>query len=190
FMEPTAHTYRKVTPSIFRIGLLNFFNNLLEPTRVINCLLQARFGAARETFLRFVLNTTVGVGGIMDPATFDGMKSHHRQFASTMAQYGAGSGPYLVLPFWGPRDLRGTFGMVGDTLTSPLFYNGDPLAALIIESSNAINRTSFRLGEYNKMISGSLDPYIAVRNAYAQYQLKVWGEDGSMIRRSNPCVME
>ena len=192
-LEPTARSYRKVTPNMFRTGLLNFFNNLLEPTRIINCLLQGRFKAAEEIFLRFALNTTVGVGGLMDPATFDGMKSYERQFASTLAHYGTGSGPYLVLPLFGPSDLRGTFGLVGDTLTSPLFYvtQGDPLAVLAVKGSNAVNRTSFKLGEYEKMISGSIDPYVAVRDAYEQHQKKRWdNRDSNIIRGLNPCVLE
>ncbi|MBN2809688.1 MAG: VacJ family lipoprotein [Deltaproteobacteria bacterium] len=176
-VEPTARGYRKVTPSMFRTGLLNFFNNLLEPTRIINLLLQGRFKAAEETFLRFLLNTTAGVGGLMDPAGFDGMKSHERQFASTLATYGCGRGFYLVLPFFGPNDLRGTCGLAGDTLTSPLFYtlSHDPLAAVGVQASNAINRTSFQLGEYEKMLSGAIDPYVAVRDAYRQHQQKLLG---------------
>ena len=106
------------------------------------------------------------------------MKSHEHQFASTLANYGVGSGPYLVLPFFGPNDLRGTFGLVGDTLTSPLFFilNNDPLAAGAVQASNAINRTSFKLGEYEKMLSGTLDPYVAVRDAYEQHQQEMLGE--------------
>ncbi len=178
FMEPTARGYRKVIPSIFRTGLLNFFNNLLEPTRIINSLLQGRFKAAGEIFLRFTLNSTVGVGGLMDPATFDGMHSYERQFASTLNHYRVGSGPYLVLPFFGPNDLRGTFGLIGDTLTSPLFFilNNDPLAAAAVQASNAINRTSFKLGEYEKMLRGAFDSYLAVRDAYEQHQQEVFKE--------------
>lgn len=174
-LEPTARGYRKVTPSIFRTGMLNFFNNLLEPTRFINCLLQGRFSAAKETFLRFALNSTVGVGGLMDPATFDGMKIHERRFASTFAYYGIGSGPYLVIPFYGPSDLRGVFGLVGNTLTHPLFYilHDHPLVAVCAEASKSINQTSFRLGEYEKMLSSALDPYVSVRDAYKQHQQKV-----------------
>ena len=191
-LEPTASGYRKVTPNMFRTGLLNFFNNLLEPTRIINCLLQGRFKAAGDNFLRFALNSTAGVGGLMDPATFDDMPSHQLQFASTLAHYGAGSGPYLILPLFGPSDIRGTVGLAGDTLTSPLFYvtQGDLLAALAVKGSNAINRTSFKLGEYEKMVSGSLDPYIAVRDAYVQHQRNLWGGESDMIRGLNPCVLE
>ncbi|MEA3333301.1 MAG: VacJ family lipoprotein [Pseudomonadota bacterium] len=178
-LEPTARGYRKVTPRMFRAGLLNFFDNLLEPTRFINCLLQGRFNAAGETFMRFALNSTVGVGGLMDPATFDGMKTHERRFASTFAHYGIHSGPYLVLPFFGPSDLRGIFGLVGNTLTQPLFYilRSEPLVAVAVEGSKSVNHVSFRLGEYEKMISGALDPYVAVRDAYEQHQQKVMGEE-------------
>ncbi len=190
-LEPTASGYKTVTPSMFRTGVLNFFNNLLEPTRLVNCILQGRFKAAGETFMRFALNTTVGVGGLMDPATFDGMETHERQFASTLAHYGTGSGPYLVLPFFGPSDCRGTLGLVGDTLMSPLFYyNRAPLVAVAVKGSNAINRTSFKLGEYEKMTRGSLDPYAAVRDAYNQFQKEMLGRDSDTIRSLNPCVLE
>lgn len=173
-MEPLARGYRRVTPNIFRQGLLNFFNNLLEPLRVINCLFQGRWSAAGETFSRFALNTTAGCGGLMDPAGWDGMPTHEYQFASTLSFYGCGAGPYLVLPFWGATDIRGAFGLCGDTLSSPLFYalRGNPLAAAAVQGSNALNRTSFHLGEYEKMLSGALDPYVAVRDAYRQHQQK------------------
>lgn len=192
FMEPAARGYREVTPSMFRTGMLNFFRNLLEPTRIVNCLLQGRFRAAEETFLRFVLNTTVGVGGLMDPATVDGMNSHERQFNSTLAEYGVNTGPYLVLPFFGPGSFRGTAGLAVDTLTSPLLYvlDGELLAAFIVKSSDAINQASFKLGEYEKMISGSLDPYVAVRDAYIQYQQKWLEDESDMMRGTNPCVLE
>jgi len=174
-VEPTAKAYRNVTPSMFRTGIFNFFNNLLEPTRFINSLLQGRFVEAEETFLRFLLNSTVGVCGLMDPATYDGRRIHERRFSSTLAFYGVGNGPYLVIPFYGPSDLRGVGGFVGDTLASPVWYvlNGEPVVVVIVKASKTINQTSFRLGEYEKMLSGALDPYIAVRNAFAQHQLQL-----------------
>ena len=174
-VEPTAKAYRKVTPSMFRTGIVNFFNNLLEPTRFINSLLQGRFVEAEGTFLRFILNSTVGVCGLMDPATYDGRKINERRFSSTLAFYGVGNGPYLVIPFYGPSDLRGVGGFLGDTLASPVWYvlNGEPLVVVLVKASKTINQTSFRLGEYEKMLSGALDPYIAVRNAFAQHQLQL-----------------
>lgn len=174
-VEPTAKVYRKVTPSAFRTGMVNFFSNLLEPTRFINSCLQGRFIEARDTLMRFLLNSTVGVAGIMDPATYDGMKINERRFSSTLAYYGVGSGPYLVIPFYGPGDLRGIGGFVGDTLASPVWYvlDGEPLIVVLVKASKTINQTSFRLGEYEKMLSGALDPYIAVRNAFAQHQLQL-----------------
>ncbi len=174
-LEPTARAYRNVTPSMFRTGVLNFFNNLLEPTRIINSLLQGRWVEARETALRFLLNSTAGVGGLMDPSTYDGRELRERRFSSTLAFYGVGNGPYLVIPFYGPSDLRGVGGLLGDTLTSPIWYalNGDPVAVVVVKASKSVNQTSFRLGEYEKMLSGALDPYVAVRNAFAQHQLQL-----------------
>ncbi len=174
-ITPTARAYRKVTPSVLRIGIVNFFSNLLEPTRFLNSCLQGRFAEARDTLMRFLLNSTVGVAGLMDPATFDGMKINERRFSSTLAYYGVGPGPYLVIPFYGPGNPRGVCGLVGDTFVSPLFYmvGGDPIVVVIVKASKTINQTSFRLGEYEKMISGALDPYIAIRNAFTQHQLGV-----------------
>ncbi|MEA3347531.1 MAG: VacJ family lipoprotein [Pseudomonadota bacterium] len=171
-IEPTSSGYEKVTPSILRSGLRNFFNNLLEPTRIINCLLQGRFQDAEETFLRFALNTTAGVGGIMDPGTYEELKSHKGQFFQTFAKYGVSSGPFLVLPFFGPSDIRGTVGLVGDAVVSPLFFAlyDKPEVALAVQSVYTINQTSFKLGEYEKLLSGALDPYVAVRDAYVQNQ--------------------
>ena len=174
-VEPTAKVYRDVTPSMFRTGIVNFFSNLLEPTRFINSLLQGRFVEAEDTFLRFLLNSTVGVCGLMDPATFDGRKIHERRFSSTLAFYGVGNGPYLVIPFYGPSNLRGVGGFVGDTLASPIWYvfNGEPLVVVVVKASKTINRTSFKLGEYERMLRGALDPYVAIRNAFAQHQLQL-----------------
>ena len=174
-LEPTAKAYRNVTPSMFRTGIVNFFSNLLEPTRFINSLLQGRFVEAEETFLRFLLNSTVGVCGLMDPATFDGRKIHERRFSSTLAFYGVGNGPYLVIPFYGPSNLRGVGGFAGDTLASPIWYvfNGEPLVVVVVKASKTINRTSFKLGEYERMLRGALDPYVAIRNAFAQHQLQL-----------------
>ncbi len=171
-LEPTARTYSKVTPSMFRTGVANFFNNLMEPARMLNCLLQGRFADGRDVLMRFLLNTTVGAGGIMDPAGYDKMPDHDVRFASTLHHYGSGAGPYLVLPFYGPSDIRGVFGLVGDTLATPLFWvlRDNPGAAIGVQGGNAVNKTSFHLGEYEKMLSGTLDPYIAVRNAYQQHQ--------------------
>ncbi len=177
-IEPTSRGYRKVTPSMFRQGILNFFNNLMEPTRILNCLLQGRFQDAEETFLRFALNTTAGVGGIMDPGTFEELKSHKGQFSQTFAKYGISSGPFLVLPFFGPSDIRGTFGLVGDTVASPLFFalRDEPVVAAAVQGVYTINQTSFKLGEYEKMLNGALDPYVAVRDAYVQNQQELLGK--------------
>jgi phospholipid-binding lipoprotein MlaA len=171
-LEPTARAYTKVTPSMFRTGVSNFFNNLMEPARMLNCFLQGRFADGRDVLMRFLLNTTVGVVGIMDPAGYDKMPDHDVRFASTLKTYGSGSGPYLVLPFYGPSDVRGMFGLVGDTLATPLFWvlKDNTGAAIGVQGGNAVNKTSFRLGEYEKLLSGTLDPYVAIRDAYQQHQ--------------------
>ncbi len=171
-LEPTARVYRKVTPSMWRTGVANFFSNLMEPARILNCLFQGRFADAGDVSLRFLLNTTVGVVGIMDPASYDGMKTHDVRFASTLKNYGSGSGPYLVVPFFGPSDVRGVFGLVGDTLASPPFWvlRNNTGAAIAVEGGKAVNKTSFILGEYEELLSGTLDPYVAVRDAYHQHQ--------------------
>lgn len=173
-LKPVAQGYGKVVPEPLRMGVRNFFHNLSAPIRLLNCLLQGKFSAFGGELSRFLLNSTAGVAGLMDPASYDGMKQYDEDFSQTLGSYGMGHGFYLVWPFFGPSSARGTVGLVADFFTDPLtwiFWN-DFETGIAVGGGETVNRTSLTIGTYEDMIKAVLDPYVAVRNAYYQNQLK------------------
>jgi len=113
---PVVQAYEFVLPVFVQKGITNFFNNLTEVTNLMNSLLQFKFEKAVNTFGRIMINTTVGLGGLIDVATLnDGIQREDEDFGQTLGFYGLGPGPYLVLPILGPSDLRDTAGLVVDT---------------------------------------------------------------------------
>jgi len=113
-IKPAAKAYRFVTPQFVRTGIHNFFSNLNDVTVVINDILQGKASQGGRDALRFTVNTTVGVLGFIDVATQAGLEKHHEDFGLTLGHWGAGSGPYLVLPLLGPSTVRDTIGLVPD----------------------------------------------------------------------------
>ena len=107
---PTAKAYRAVTHKKQRKGIRNFFANLQAPVTLFNDLMQGEFGRAGDTLGRFMINSTVGFGGMGDPAERLGLAPHSEDFGQTLAVWGLDSGPFLVLPFFGPSTLRDGFG--------------------------------------------------------------------------------
>ena len=173
-LKPVARGYGMVVPEPLRIGIRNFFHNLSAPIRLLNCLLQGKFSAFGGELSRFLLNSTAGVVGLMDPATYDGMKSYDEDFSQTLGFYGVGHGFYLVWPFFGPSSARGTVGLVADYFTEPLtwIFRDEMETGLAVTGGKTVNQVSLSLGVYEDMIKSVLDPYVAVRNAYYQNQLK------------------
>jgi len=114
---PVVQAYEFVLPVVAQKGITNFFKNLTEITNLTNSLLQFKFVKAVNTFGRICINTTVGLGGLIDVATLnDGIKREDEDFGQTLGFYGLGPGPYLVLPILGPSDLRDTAGLAVDSL--------------------------------------------------------------------------
>jgi len=114
---PVVQAYEFVLPVFAQKGITNFFKNLTEITNLTNSLLQFKFVKAVNTFGRICINTTVGLGGLIDVATLnDGIKREDEDFGQTLGFYGLGTGPYLVLPILGPSDLRDTAGLAVDSL--------------------------------------------------------------------------
>ena len=173
-MKPVAQGYGKVIPEPLRIGIRNFFINLSAPIRLLNCLFQGKFSAFGGELSRFLVNSTVGMAGLMDPASYDGMKRYDEDFSQTLGFYGMGHGFYFVWPFFGPSSARGTVGLVADYFTEPLtwIFWDDIETGIVVGSGKVVNRTSLTIGTYEDMIKAVLDPYVAVRNAYYQNQLK------------------
>lgn len=111
---PVVKGYTKVTPSFARKGVSNFFSNLGEIPTLANSILQLKGQRAMETTARILFNTILGVGGLWDPATKMGLKKNNEDFGQTLGYYGVPNGPYLMLPFLGPSNVRDTTGLVAD----------------------------------------------------------------------------
>ena len=109
-LKPVAKGYTKITPRLLRRGVSNFFVNLSYPFVIVNEFLQGKFAEGASDTGRFVMNTTLGLGGLFDPATGADLQLHDEDFGQTFAKWGVGSGPYLVIPFLGPSDVRDGIG--------------------------------------------------------------------------------
>jgi phospholipid-binding lipoprotein MlaA len=119
FVIPTVALYFVLVPEGGRRGVHNFLGNLAKPTTFVNDVLQGEFTRGSQTVGRFLVNTTLGLGGFFDPATKMGIPNHGEDFGQTLAVWGVGEGPYLVLPFFGPSNPRDTSGLVADALGDP-----------------------------------------------------------------------
>ncbi|MDH1261698.1 VacJ family lipoprotein [Pseudomonas sp. GD03944] len=111
---PVVDGYRYVTPTLVQTGVSNFFSNLGDVPNLLNSLLQLKGKRSLETTARLLLNTTIGVAGLWDPATRMGLPRQREDFGQTLGFYGVPSGPYLMLPLLGPSNLRDTGGLVVD----------------------------------------------------------------------------
>ena len=110
--KPVARTYVRAVPKPVRTGVSNFFENLRQPTVMVNDVLQGKFKAAANDLARFVLNLTVGVGGLLDPATQAGLDLNNEDFGQTLGHWGVHPGPFVEIPLLGPSDVRDGLGRV------------------------------------------------------------------------------
>lgn len=112
---PVVSGYEFITPDFLEDGVTNFFKNIGEFKNLTNSILQFKAESFAKTLGRFVLNTTIGIGGFFDPATTMGIPRQNEDLGQTLGYYGLGAGPYLVLPIFGPSSLRDTVGFLGDS---------------------------------------------------------------------------
>lgn len=174
-LNPVATGYSKVLPVDIRRCVSNFFYNLGEPVRSINCLLQGRFRDSGLTLSRFVINSTCGILGLADPATNNfKIAPINTSLGETFSVWGIGDGFYLVVPVLGPSTLRDFSGDAVETLAMTSYYpwNDDIVTSASVFSIQEINFISLHLGVYEDVKSLSFDPYVAFRNAYFQSRYK------------------
>ena len=165
-LRPAAVTYIKLMPNPLEKGVDNFFSNLDEVTNVLNDLLQGKFGQAAHDSGRFLLNTTLGLGGIFDVAQRAGLeKSDGEDFGQTLAVWGVGEGPYLMLPLLGPSTLRDAPSKFVDSITSPFSHVDDVRTRNIARGVDLLAKRASLL-EVDDIISG--DKYLFVRDVYLQ----------------------
>ncbi|ANH67679.1 VacJ family lipoprotein [Mitsuaria sp. 7] len=167
-LKPVATVYKTVLPTPVRSGVTNFFSNLADPWSGANLLLQGRFKDGLSDFARFGTNTTVGLLGFMDVATGWGMPRHGDGFSDTLGVWGVGGGAYVVLPLFGPSDLRGTasipvnsYGSLTGQLEDAGARNAFTIVGIVDKRANLLDVT--------KMVDDvALDKYLFVRDAYLQ----------------------
>lgn len=169
-LKPMATGYKAVVPEDLRIGVQNFFANVTTPIRLFNCLLQANFKCMGNETLRFLLNTSLGLAGFLDPAKKElGIEKQDEDFGQTLGFWGIKPAFYIEWPILGASSLRDTFGYAGDLLLDPQTYLVPSIPLnLGIRSYDRVNETSLRIGEYEDFKKVTLDPYIAKRDAYHQ----------------------
>ncbi len=167
-IKPVAQGYDFIVPEPVSWGISNFFSNLNEITVIINDLLQGKFEQAAHDAGRFGLNSTVGVFGIFDVAGHAGYKKNNEDFGQTLGVWGAEPGAYIVLPLFGPRNVRDTFGLVGDMFTDPVMYVEGDDARLALAATRLIDTRARLLGTSKVLDEASDDQYEYIRNAYLQ----------------------
>jgi len=167
--KPTARVFR-VVPQPVRTSVDKAFTNLGFPVRFVNNLLQLKFWNAAVEFDRFLINSTVGIGGLFDPASnIPELTPKNEDMGQTFGHYGVGQGFYLVLPLLGPSSLRDSVGRGGDYFLSPLTYTGLTFVDQAgIKGGEMVNTLSLDKDTYEQIKKDSLDPYLFIRNAYAQ----------------------
>jgi phospholipid-binding lipoprotein MlaA len=174
-LKPIANTYRTVVPTAARHGITNVYSNYGEPANFLNAVLQGKISQAFRTLDRFLINSTLGVGGLADNATDLDRPQEREDFGQTFAAWGIESGPYVVLPVFGPSTLRDSFGLTADIVIDPadfarnaafspsLYWRAGQIATRII-SFRA--RLSEQGGD--QLLADSLDEYTLVKSAYLQ----------------------
>ncbi|MBT8344376.1 MAG: VacJ family lipoprotein [Sulfurovum sp.] len=177
---PVSEAYANIVPQTIRLGLSNALDNIQFPIRFANNLLQGKFKNSSDELERFIINSTVGVAGLMDVAT-DHMTppipAHDEDFGQTLGHYGVGPGFHIVLPFLGPSNVRDLAGLTADTYLSPLVNikgrekysipdNFDQ--SIGIASVQIINKISLHLGEYENLREDAIDLYPFFRDTYEQ----------------------
>ncbi|XWT13142.1 VacJ family lipoprotein [Stutzerimonas urumqiensis] len=164
-LKPLAKGYQRVTPDPVEDSIGNFFGNLGDVVVLGNDLLQGKMRNAGIDASRILFNTTFGVLGLFDVATPMGLTRNDEDFGQTLGAWGLGSGPYLVLPLFGPSTVRDAFGRVPDAYLQPYPYMGDVAARNTMRGIETVD-TRAELLSAERMITG--DRYVFVRNAYLQ----------------------
>jgi len=167
-LEPVADAYVDVTPVYVRNSVGNFFNNISYPGVVLNDLLQGKVHQGIQDTTRFVVNSTIGIAGLWDPASAIGLPLHDEDFGQTLGVWGAGEGAYLEIPFFGPNSTRDAPDLAVSRVTNVLFWVGSaavtaPLAVLDIIDTRARLDTAIKLRD-----ESALDSYVFTREAYRQ----------------------
>ena len=170
-LKPTAKFYSKFPPRV-KNGITNFFNNLEEVDTCVNQLLQGKPKKSANDLTRFLINSTIGLGGFIDVASKMGLERHEEDFGQTLAVWGVGEGPYIMLPGLGPSTLRDSFSKPVSSFLSVTFHMTETDVNIALKTIDAVE-TRERLLDVESLLSG--DKYVFVKDAYIQsiqYEVK------------------
>jgi phospholipid-binding lipoprotein MlaA len=173
-LRPISKGYEKVVPKLVRQSVYNAYENVKFPIRVVNDTLQWNLKRAGLETGKFLVNSTLGIGGLGRPSDHIPALADvpSADTAQTFAKWGIGNGPYLVLPLLGPSTLRDAFGLAGDYALNPItwvcFVYGDYDWIIAIPSANTLRALPVQIGMYDSITKDALDRYLAVRSAYIQ----------------------
>jgi phospholipid-binding lipoprotein MlaA len=166
--DPLTRGYRLAVPEPARRGVHRVFLNLNSPSIIVNKLLQLRFRGAAEALGRFVLNTTVGWGGLFDAGKAAGWEYDHADFGQTLALAGVPSGPYLVLPLLGPTTVRDGFGDAVDQFMHPMTYFIGPTTQIFVGTGWGLSTYEAHCDELDALRESAVDFYSVLRSVYLQ----------------------
>ena len=187
-LQPVAEAYRDLTPQGIRVAIRNILGNLRTPVILAGDLLQGNIPRARITLGRFMVNSTIGVGGLVDVAREWGVPGHTEDSGQTLAVWGVGEGPYLFIPLFGPSNPRDVVGQAMDFAINPLAWFGQGvlvdaagwtrLGLTVVDTREAL------LEPIDQVRATSLDPYSTLRSAYRQrrgYEIRNEEEQGRVV---------
>lgn len=181
-MKPLSEGYVAITPAPVRNRVTNFFDNLTYINVIFNDILQGKFHQAIDDTARLFINSTVGIGGLFDPASTGGLKKNDEDLGQTFGVWGAGEGTFLTLPLYGPSSTRDAPDLATSAALNPLTYFAFAISAPIT-AVNLINKRANLLDATRFRDEAALDPYAFTREAYRQYRI-------SLIYDGNPPAEE
>ncbi len=167
-LEPVATVWDFIFPEFVQTGVRNVFAHVNQPVVLLHNLLQGKPSAAGVDLVRFVANTIFGFGGLVDVASMDGVPENDEDWGQTLAVWGVASGPYVVLPFFGPSSPRSAVGLVADSFSTPYSYFIPFWVGVATSGSQLINTRAYFLEEIDQSRRDAFDYYIFVRDAYVQ----------------------
>lgn len=171
-LEPVARGYRDTVNEQLRIGVKNIFSNAMAPVKFLSSLLQLEFKKSGQVLARTLINTTLGIGGIADVAGEEyGIEDVNEDFDQALGYYGIPTGPYVVLPFFGPSTARNIIGRSADALMSPGAVVGASIQTnIIVNAEDNVNAASFIVDDKKQLEDSALDEYESVRDFYHQWR--------------------
>jgi phospholipid-binding lipoprotein MlaA len=167
-LKPVAKGYKKITPEWLRARIGSFLANLEYPSTMVNQFLQGKPLTGLQDTGRFLLNTTVGIGGLFDVATKMGLAAHDEDLGQTLAVWGVGAGPYLTLPLFGPSSLRDAPTRIVDFFLDPLYYVDPAWEVQWGKRAVDVVHSRAELLSADQTLTGAFDPYAFMRDAWVQ----------------------